>query len=414
MLAQLPPELHLACLLCRPTLSDAVLESARETVGSGLDWDCFLDFVLWQRIFPLVSQHASGALADAIPPRVRSELRAYAIANGKRADAMANELAAVLLALDNAAIRAVPLKGPVLIERIWGDSRLCVSHDLDILVKADEARRATDVLAKRDYHPDDTYLRGFPSWRFGSHSLPMVRSPEIAFTMRIDLHTAVASEWIRSPLGADSLWERLQRGEFRGAPIRLLPDDWNLLLVALHALGHSFQALRWAAELHGLMEICGATWPAVLNLAERLRVRDEVVLARKVCDMILGEEIVRPEAASRLLLRLAGGPFGPPPSRLADRRLQVAVRRRMTAKLAYLGSALFRPLPSDVAFLPLPSWLIGAYYLVRPIRLAMKYFLAFPLLTVWKRLSGRGRSSDDFVQDRICRRTPGWKQSGAQ
>ena len=95
MLPHLPPELQLACLLCRRVLSDALCQSARDLVGRGLDWDWFLDVASEHRILPLVSRHLAERLAEMVPARVRSEIGAYVLANSKRAEAMADELAAI-------------------------------------------------------------------------------------------------------------------------------------------------------------------------------------------------------------------------------------------------------------------------------------------------------------------------------
>jgi hypothetical protein len=396
MLPQLPPELLLACLLYRPVLSDQLCETARNLIRRGLDWNRFLDSVIPHRMFPLVSNHASQALADVTPPRVRSTLRSYAVVNGARADAMANELVAVLTWLEDAGIRAVPLKGPVLIERIWGDCRLMVSHDLDILVRPDDARRAAAILAQHGYRLNDGYLRGFPLWKLGSHSLPLVRSHELYFPIRLDLETTLEHDWFKRSALANGFWERLQRRNFRGTSVWLLPDDWIVVLVALHALRHLFQSLHWAGEVYGLMRFCPALRSKASTLAAAMGVREEVQLAQEVCEAILGETMAAPEAMDPLVWRLAYVPFYPPRSRLAEHRLQLAIRRKTRMKIAYILSGLFRPGPGDAALVALPRRWSPTYYLIRPIRLAMKYLVASPISAAWTLASGPFRTRNGF------------------
>jgi len=396
MLAHLPSGLHFACLLSRPVLSNELCEWARDLARAGLDWDCFLNFVLQQTVFPLVSVHASQALSDVIPPQVRRKLRACALVSSKRSEAMASELVAILTLLGRAGIRAVPLKGPVLIERIWGDSRLSVCQDLDLLVRPDEARRATEILVQRGYRPNDEYLRDFPPWKLASHSLSLLRFHELSFPICLDLETTFEYEWFQHTIPADCFWERLERSHFRGVAVWLLPGDWNLVLVGLHALRHLFLRLHWVADVHGLARLCPRPWPKALRLAENMGVREELLLARKVCDVILGEDVVEPEATDPLVRHLAESPFWPPPSRLAEHRLQLAIRRRTRAKIAYLLSGLFRPGPADTALRALPSRLRLAYYIIRPVRLLAKYFIALPVSAAWKFASERFQRAGSF------------------
>jgi hypothetical protein len=380
MLAGLPPESQLGCLLCRAVVLEPVAESARSLVRAGVDWERFLGFAAEQGIFGLLDYHASHTLPDLFPSDIRKRLRATAAVNGRMADELANELVAVLDLLESAGIVAVPFKGPVLIRQIWGDYRLGVYLDLDLLVKPGEARRAAEVLSRRGYISAQARVGVLPAWSQGRDRLELV-SPcgRSGYPLRLDLHTRAVPDWIGHPDRADRFWERLQRGEFRGAAIWRLPDDWNLTLVALHALGHLFESLRWVAGFHGLAQVCEGTWPAAQQRAEEIGAGHEVLLARRVCERILDVECAEPTGTDPLVARLAEGPFRPEHNLLERHRLQLALRRTATAKIAYVLSGVFEPRPTDVRVLPLPPLLSPLYFVLRPIRLMAKYFIGSPL-----------------------------------
>ncbi|MBM3334593.1 nucleotidyltransferase family protein [Candidatus Sumerlaeota bacterium] len=229
---------------------------ARELAAANLDWDYFLRFVEPHKALPIVSCHVRQTLSEMIPPRVCDELRLRAIRYGKRAETLSDELAAVLTAFEGAGIAAVPLKGPTLIEHIWGDCRLAACDDLDILVRASDAQTATEVLARCGYHHGKERADGVPRWKLGTSALVVFRDHPMFFRIWLQLHTPYFLKrcWIGRFGPIEHLWERLRRGRFRGAPVWYLPDDWNLLLIALHSLRHSFVTLLCAAELHGLLE----------------------------------------------------------------------------------------------------------------------------------------------------------------
>jgi len=380
MLAGLPPEAQLGCLLCRAAVPDAVAESARSLVRSGVDWERFLAFAADQGIYGLLDRHASQSLADLFPPDVRKRLRASAAVNARMADELAVELAAVLDLLDSAGIVAVPFKGPVLIRQIWGDYRLGVYLDLDLLVKPGDARRAAEVLSRRGYVGAQARVGLLPAWMGGRDRLELL-SPggRSGYPLRLDLHTRAVPDWIGHPGRADHFREHLQRGEFLGAATWQLPDDWNLTFVALHALGHLFESLRWVAGLHGLLEACPQAWPAARQRAEEIGAGREILLSRRVCERILDAECADPAGAEPLVARLAEGPFRPEHSLLERHRLQLALRRTAAAKIAYVLSGIFEPRLSDVRALRLPPLLSPLYFVLRPIRLMAKYFIGFPL-----------------------------------
>ena len=399
MLADLTPEERLCCILCRPSLTEPLCESARNLAGAKFNWQFFIDLVFRLRIFGIAHHHVASVLADITPREALRHLRARAAANAKRSEAMAKELTVILDLLGSAGIRAVPLKGPVLIERIWGDSRLGVYHDLDILVKAEEARRAAEVLLQQGYRPGHVGFPDLSEWNERRDPLMLLRDHELGFPLLVDLHHTLAEfEWIGRARHAKHLWDHLQSSSFAGTRIWLLPDDWRIALLALHTLQHRFQCLHWVAELYGLTQLCPQVWPEALRRAKEIGARRELVFTRRICDMILGETPTNGRGAPSFVTRMAERPFRPPQLRFEPYRLQLAIRQGMVEKVAYLLTVPFRPTPSDVALVRLPSWLKPAYCILRPIRLVVMHLLFRPFVVIWRRILGRRRPDDDMQQ----------------
>jgi len=397
MLADLRPEEQLCCLLCRRNISEQTGQVVGSLMRTGINWGAFLDLTFRHRIYPLVYHHMSQVFAETVPREVLKRLQVHAVTNAKRSEAMANELAGVLDLLASAGIRAVPLKGPVLIERIWGDSRLGVYHDLDILVKPEDARHAVHVLLQRGYRLRDTHPLVRSEWNQGSNPVVLVRNHELGFRLLIDLHhTLVEHKWIGRAVGRpEHLWEHLESSNFAGAAVWLLPDDWNLVLLALHTLQHWFRLLHWVAEFWGLGRLCPGAWPDALQRAREIDADREVSFLSRVSDMILGETLTTSSGVPRFVARLAQGPFKPLNSEFALHRFQLAVRSGAREKIAYLLSFPFVPTPSDWTFLPLPSRLRPVHYVLRPIRLIVTYLIWLPLGAAWRFSSSLLRPFDN-------------------
>lgn len=379
MLADLRPEETLCCLLCRSVVSEKTVQAAREVIESGVDWEAFLKYAFRHKVFGFAYHHIAAALNDAVPSDIRLQLKASAVANAKKSEAMGKETASLLAFLADAGVKAVPYKGPVLVERIWGDGNLGAYYDLDIMVPLNALEPAQELLAGRGYAPVSRRTPNLPPGELEREAVPLAREHEIGFLLPLDLHTRPVPHWIGRPDRADRLWDDLQTVEFRGLRIRVLPDDWNLALLALHVHKHGYLSLHWAAGFYGFLRACPEVWPRALERANEIGARPEVEFARQVCDFVLDEPIAPINNRKRLVLRMAHQPFGQPPYPRKSLRLQMALRRRLGARFAYL----FVPRPIDEGLVRLPSWLRPLHYLVRPIRLLVMYAIAPGASHVW-------------------------------
>lgn len=144
-----------------------------------------------------------------------------------------SELKGVLRAFHQSNIAAVPLKGPILAERLYGSSTLRASRDLDLLVSCADLPRAERVLSATGFSPGipDDYHR---PWRRQSTTLELhfdVENP-LAF----DFHIANALR-------------RARPSTFQGEPCWLLAPEDELLFLCLHAVRHRFERLSLILDL---------------------------------------------------------------------------------------------------------------------------------------------------------------------
>jgi len=112
------------------------------------------------------------------------------------------DLVQVVDLLRDAGIPAVPLKGPLLGERLWGDPTVRVGHDIDVLVPPDQAGKAGQALrgiTSRLPVSDEYHHLGF---RLSSgrtlelHSAPL--GPRTGW--RASVVTATLARWPTAPV----------------------------------------------------------------------------------------------------------------------------------------------------------------------------------------------------------------------
>ena len=377
MLRELSPEEQLCCILCRKDLSEDHIDSARALAQTGVEWERILGFLERSRVFALAYRHLSGALAREVPHSVLRRLGALTWASMKRTEVMADELATILAAFEKEGLRVVPLKGPVLMGRIWGDHRLGVSSDLDLMVSHSDNRRAVEVLFEQGYRVRSDYC-GDPfgnakPWR----NVVFVRRHNSGVLLTMDLQMSFISDRVARPLAGERVWKSLQSKMFRGVPVWVPSDGWGLTYLAVHSLTHLFTSLYWVAQFHGLKTLCPDAWPGAIRCAHEIGAVRELLLVNQMSEMVLGDEMTSPEGTDRRIQRLVLSPFREARQPFMNFHAAVSLRPGIISKIAYLFSILFSPRPKDLALFPLPRWLYPAYSVVRP------------AAVMWRALSGR-------------------------
>ncbi|MGA2049286.1 MAG: nucleotidyltransferase family protein [Terracidiphilus sp.] len=145
-----------------------------------------------------------------------------------------SELKGILQGFATEAIPVIPLKGPMLAERIYGSTNLRVSVDLDLLVRSADIESSCTLLVKLGFteyaRPSDYHF----SWSRGTTLVELHFDVENPLTFNFD--TAAA-------------WSRAKQRDFLGQPVwQFAPSD-ELLFVCLHGVRHRFEFLSNVLDL---------------------------------------------------------------------------------------------------------------------------------------------------------------------
>jgi len=383
-LPNLKPEQELSVILARKCLTPQLAGHAESVIGKGLNWDAFLDLSVKHRVFPIVFGHLQKFRPGLVPERVLNLLRTFYLANAEKNDAMAEELAEIVWALRKAGIEAVPFKGPLLGKLVWGDHRLWVGEDLDLLLRNADLKHAEDILRGAGYRTlsrSETRPKG-PWFRLGrSEPFAVLKKSSRIGTILVDFQTSLFPWWIGRKEMDEEVWEDVRPGNIFGASGVLLPPSWNFILLCLHAYKHSFILLRWAAELYELWNSVNADRDTILTKSEKVGVREEVVLSVAVCESVLGEGGKASVPADKVLVRkLSGNVFRQSLSAASAAFLRLRLPGSLVRKARCLTIDIFCPSPAEERLLPLPRCLRPLRYVIRPTRVAIRYGLERPLV----------------------------------
>jgi hypothetical protein len=169
----------------------------------------------------------------SLPPQIQHRLAEIDRSSAIAAFYWSSELRSVLGEFAKRSIPVLPLKGPLLAERLYGSTALRACRDLDLLVSENDLARAEEILTECGYtpHEQDDYHRAWQRRDTG-----------------IELHRDVENPLAYNFATAAAL-QRAQPAMFQGFTcMQLLPED-ELLYLCLHAARHRYDRLSLLVDL---------------------------------------------------------------------------------------------------------------------------------------------------------------------
>jgi hypothetical protein len=363
---------------CQPAAADQVDPAER------VDWLRLEQLAEAHHVFPLLC-HAvlkEPAIRLHKPLRQRMETRARGLAMG--GTYRAAQLVELLTALEVDGVQALPLKGPVLAARGYGNLGLRESCDLDILVAPHDVVRCAAVLGRL----------GFTGWNVNHyHVAAHLRSESEhnfvcdARRIAVDLHWGLSRPYFPLALPFADLWARRRVISLGGREVPALSPQDMLLHLCFHGAKHAWEYLGLVCDVAAVM---GAEpdidWEGLMSLADNTGTRRILLLglhlSRELLDSQLPTEIARQISSESILRSLAANARqhlnGQAPSaatlagQAAAALFFIRVRERLSDRARYCYWATV-PNMRDWETSRLPPWLSFVHILSRPIRLLKRY-----------------------------------------
>jgi len=280
------------------------------------------------------------------------------------------ELLRLLDLFERHSIAALPFKGPVLADMLYGDIAARDYCDLDILLPKQDIRKAIAALLAAGYTTD------LPS-DLGQRKAYLRARYEIHFTspggaIPIEIHQSFLS-----PAYGFALAPRLERRTFFGREILALTPADLLLVLCAHGAKHAWSEPGLIRDVARLLEVSARDLgrPDLLRDAAAIGVRRMLLLGLYLAaqlDAPVPIEILNQAQRDKTVVRLAGRiRTGGPESH----RFFLQARERLRDKLSCCARLALTPNEEDYSFLPLPALLSPLYYPLHAVRVAGKYGL---------------------------------------
>jgi hypothetical protein len=310
-LADLDREQRTLCLGARTQLTPDEAADLRTLVEGGLDWDRLWDLGHLHDVLPLLAVSLPQAAGDAVSgPWLERAIRRRHVTllrNGRMADALGR----VLDGLAVADVPAIPVKGLVVAEQLYGTLAARGAADIDVLVHPADLAASRQVLVDLGYRQRELTFTALvhefhdPPWYVGEGN-EMVR---------LELHWNLwADRFFRSDI--DGLWARSVPGTLLDRPVQLLTLEDMLIHLAIHR-SRSALRLRWNCDIAELVRnrATEVDWETVAERAGRIGARTSTWIVLSMAERFLGasppvgtlERFRIPAVKRELLERTCGG-----------------------------------------------------------------------------------------------------------
>ncbi|QLE55803.1 nucleotidyltransferase family protein [Nostoc sp. TCL26-01] len=358
-----------------------------------INWVYVIKMATHHRIKPLLYNNLKNTCPEQVPPNVFTYLHGECQKLTLNNLFLAHKLINILKFLEANNIRAIPFKGPVLAIAAYGDIVLRKFGDLDILVKKSDIPKVIELLKSQQYQPEHylTETRQELQQVFCEYSL-ISEDGRVA----IDLHWELTPTYFPYKPDFDDLWERQQPVSFGGNAIPHFSLEDLVLYLCIHGCKDLWEKLSWICDIAELISVhpeiqwtqlweqaqkhsCERMLLLGLCLAQNLQnINLPAEIQQKIRNHPMIEVLVA-EVKQRLFSEIDQ------PVDVIERsfwswrlafhfRIMESLKHKILLCIFILQFAM-TPKDKDYVVLPLPSWLSGLYYVIRPIRLIVKFGL---------------------------------------
>jgi len=390
------PEAQLLLLAARANPGSADVDGIRTLLVGRIDWEDLLRLARRHSVVPLLYSNLVLVGPSDVPRAALERIGGVFQYHLRRCTFMAGELGRLLDQFEDQGIQAVPYKGPVLAQSLYGNVGLRYSGDLDILVRPERVLAARDVLVEQGYRPRLQLTPAQEASYIQSRLAYELERADGAFF--VEIHWRVAWRYFSFDLDLEEVWGRLRRTEFNGRSVWALAPEDLLLLLCVHGAKHRWERLGWICDIAQLLHTHPTLdWVALAKLARGTGTERILLLGLFLASDLLGaalpEELgprVQTDPAVRSLAAQVRRELfdenvdweDHPERGLALRLFHLRARERLRDRLRYCIRLATTPSVGEWELLRLPAVLSFLYAPFRPFRLAAKYGLG--RLKTWR------------------------------
>jgi len=378
-------ELMIAC--ARVCVDQETEKKIQLLARDKIDWDKFVSMSTRHKVLPLIFQNLTLICKDSFPENLKIRLEnTYIFENAVQNFSMIEQLFFILELLKKNEITAVPFKGPVLAQNVFGDVTLRRYLDLDIFISKKDAVKAVDVLMQKGFMPEKGTLPGGKGKKAYLEKLVAISLVHPKMHLSIDLQWDISNRFSNMPIVLEDVETRIEQVVLNKKNVPNLPPEELLCYFCLHGTKHRWLILDLVCCVSELIRVRkNINWGYTLEYANRIHCRRVLLLGLFLARDLLGvnlpdyiDQMIDQDRQIKLLASKAyEGLFDNymdgtmMPEKFDSFMFQV--KDSFFDKILYGCRTLFLPTKEDLRCFPLPGFLMFLLYELRPLRLIFEY-----------------------------------------
>jgi hypothetical protein len=344
-----------------------------------LDWRRLIDLAEHHGVIPQVYRSLSVLPDVALPDSLRQSQER----NARHTLWLTRELLRILKRLDSYGIFALPYKGAVLAEILYGNVTLRQFSDLDLLIHSSDLPRIKSAFAELGYQrgielaprEERDYLKSGYEYTFDS-----VQGRNL-----VEVQWRILPRFYSVDFDVEGFFTRAVPFTLGGMTLRTLCAEDLILVLCVHAAKHAWQQLSWLCDIAELARSTQVDWNAVHQQAKHLGIQGMVAvsffLAHKllqkplphIVQAQLKKDVSIENLASEIIPMLVRGDDYDTES-ISYFRLMISVRERWRDRVKFLWRLFTTPSVGEWSAIRLPGPLFPLYRVVRVFRLLSRMF----------------------------------------
>jgi len=355
--------------------------SGMEMEQKDIDWNEVVEIAKTHGLLSYLYKNLKKTCSNLVPGEIFAELKNYYFANSARNLALCVKLIGIINLFKESNITAVPFKGPVLAETVYGEIGFRSFIDLDILVSREDAVQARNLLIENGFSltaeiPENQIERYLDCENFFTLY-------DKSWKINIDLHWEITGRYSLKPIYLESIYNRLEKVKLVDQDVFSLGFEDLLIYLCIHGSSHCWEKLELICSVAEIVKSGKIDdWAALEKKAGRLRCRKMLYAGLGLAEDLF--EVNLPEGVEKRIRKtwfmntlkkqihnkLFYGkiPFS---EKLSWRFsfFHFFIRDSLFDAVKYSLRMFFRPTIREWINYPLPSKFLFLYYILRPFRI---------------------------------------------
>lgn len=261
-------------LLCctRTKIDPKIVEKLEVLLKNDLEWEYLIDLAYNNSLGSLLYFQLSQLCSEKVPKHFMNQLKDHYYFNVRKNLLMMSELFKILDLFESEEIKAIPYKGPVLANQVYGNISLREFSDLDIFIDKKDVLLAIEILVSAGYEPklkfdkkrEFEYLKLQREYQFFNKERKI--TVEIQWNL-FDISLSFPNKPIFAMDQIESEVKEINRA------FSSFSDEDILLILSLHTVTHLWSKLSWICDIAELIKNSQELqWDEILKKAQYLAV----------------------------------------------------------------------------------------------------------------------------------------------